>query len=852
MVNKDYIQFNSFSEVMKKNGEMDNKGITFINLEQGDVFISYRNLYIKALLALYYLQDKGILPGTELVFQIDDNETFIVYFWACIIGGIIPVPVSIGNNDEHKRKLFRILNILTKPSLISNIKTSSELLSFAKKNNLYDIASFQKQVILIEENNNVEHFGNSYNSNLGNIAFIQFSSGSTGHPKGVIVTHKNLLVNTKAVNIASQTNEDDNLLSWMPLTHDMGLICFHLSGVAAGANQFIMPTSLFIRRPVEWFEKANQYRATLLYSPNFGYKHFLTFLKKQKEKEWDLSCVRLVLNGAEPISASLCNDFLKEMSAYKLKRNSMFPVYGLAEATVGVSSPPVGEEFKTIKLDRSHLNVGDRILEIDSEENKDFMTFVSVGYPINWCNVRICNNEDKKLEDGVIGNIQLSGDNITSGYYNHKDNKGIFSSDGWLKTGDLGFIRDGRLVITGRAKDIIFINGQNYYPHDIESLAEEIDGIELGKIAVCGVYDKSTQNESVIAFVLYKGDMEQFGVLRNKLRNHIVSKVGVDIKRVIPIKRMSKTTSGKIERYKLRERFLNGEFDEVLEKIDAFRSETKADIKPVNDVEAMLLEICREEFNNKEIDVGSSFTEFGADSLIISKLHSRIEQIYPDKITVADLYSYSSIAQIARILLSKKRYLLEGIEFSEGYIKKQNQSSGSCSLRYIFPEHTFKRLIEITKVENICVFDVTAAFYVYLLSSLSNKQLLTIYILNNNESEIYPLKIDVSQFDSFNSLVRSIATYRTSNNKGIPLSDWTSIITRNESGIIIPLLSEGKSRNINISLIEKFDLVFTIQQEECKIGLLCEFNNHKLGSQDVKNLISSFVSIISYATDESK
>lgn len=235
--------------VFEQRKNTENKGITFIDGGNTEVFLSYGQLYNSSLKALHNLQEMGLKPGNELVFQIDSNRTFIIVFWACILGGIIPVPLSVGQNEEHKKKLFNIWPVLNNPYLVihaDNLKRLTELAEKDYENLFADIAGriINETVVLAEGPD-----GKIHDVKENDIAFIQFSSGSTGNPKGVMVTHKNLVTNINAISKAGSYTTNDAMISWMPLTHDMGLIGFHLNPLFAGMNQYLIPTNLFIRRP---------------------------------------------------------------------------------------------------------------------------------------------------------------------------------------------------------------------------------------------------------------------------------------------------------------------------------------------------------------------------------------------------------------------------------------------------------------------------------------------------------------------------------------------------------------------------------------------------------------------------
>lgn len=648
--------YNTLTELIISRKNEEQKGITFILGDTEEIFVSYKALYYTSLNLLYDLQTAGYKPGDEVMFQIDDNQRFIYSFWACILGGMIPVPVTTGTNDEHKLKLFKIWDILNNPRIIATADFLEKLGVFAEKNDLAEqIGIIRKRATYVEESIRTENYGKVYAPQPDDIAFIQFSSGSTGDPKGVVITHNNVLINLHSVIRWAHIDSNDAGLNWMPLTHDMGLIGTHIKDVIACINQYNIQTSLFIRHPSLWIQKASEHKVTLLYSPNFGYKHFLKFFQPDIKKDWDLTNVRLIYNGAEPISMDLCNEFLDKMCEYGLKRTAMHPVYGLAEGTIAVTFPKPGEEFVSHTLNRNHLKIGETVTDM-AKEDKNAITFIDVGYPIYNCNVRICDEENNDLGENKIGYIQIRGGNVTSGYYNNKTATGqVISPDGWLNTGDLGFMRSRRLTITGRAKDVIFIAGQNYYSHDIEHIAECVEGIEPGKIAVVGVFNERLKCDELVLFVMFRQKAESFIPTVLSLKRVINQKVGIEVSEVIPVKNIPKTTSGKVQRYRLRENYINGEYDLLKHEIHALMAEEfdrRIIEPPGNAIEKELVNIWSEILNNKYVGTRDNFFELGGDSLRITQLISRIWDTFGINLDHAVLFDNPEIVKLAAIIES--------------------------------------------------------------------------------------------------------------------------------------------------------------------------------------------------------
>src|SRR5262245_24450234 len=487
------------------------RSVTYLEGENAERVVGYGELYERALGILFHLQKLGAKPGDKLIIYLANNEQFLDAFWAGMLGGIVPVPVALGISDEHKHKLLRIAKKLGRPFIYTDKKTLDRIGAFAGgagEQTTYD--NLASRSFFAEQVDDISKAGQVHAVKPDDTAFIQFSSGSTSEPKGIVLTHRNILTNTRGAGEASLWNENDTNLTWMPLTHDMGLIGMHIMMFAHRMQLNVMPTELFIRRPLLWMTFAARKGVTVTSSPNFGYRHYLKVLGDRSVADLDLSKLRLVYNGAEPISVELADEFMDRMAPANLKRTAMYPVYGLAEATLVVSFPqPPGEKYEWVSVDRHVLNVGAQPKPL-VREHPDALSIMAVGQPIPYSFVRIIDDADKELPDGHIGHILISGDNVTKGYYENPEANAKGFVDGWLRTGDLGMMKGGKLYITGRAKEIIFVNGQNYYPHDIESIAIRPEGMELGKVVAAGSRPTHGSTHDLITFVLHRMATPEF------------------------------------------------------------------------------------------------------------------------------------------------------------------------------------------------------------------------------------------------------------------------------------------------------------------------------------------------------
>lgn len=595
---------------------------------------------------LGFFQNHGIKIKDEVVINTKSNHKFLIAFWAAILGGMIPIPVAVGVGDEHKRKLLKILNRLKNPTLITDDKVQERLTSFIESNDEHTdlIDSIENSVINIESSQN----GQLYTSREEDIAFIQYSSGSTSEPKGITLTHKNLVTNISAIAKGLNLQSSDIGISWMPLTHDMGLIGTHMTLFSYGLSQIIMDTDLFIKKPLMWLQQTSKYRASILTSPNFGYKHLLKIHERRPLKDIDLSSVRLLINGAESISVSLCNEFLEKMKVFGLKKETMFPVYGLAEATLGVSFPETGKVFDFINLDRKSLiNEG---LCIESKSKNNEFLFMMHGKPIEDCDYRIVDDNGEEVPGNNVGNIVIKGDNVTKSIYQDKElSKNLYDKDGWLETGDCGAICNDQLIITGRKKELIIVNGQNYFPNDIEDVIIRGGSFDLGKIVAVGAINPEDTNDQLVVFVLYRSDLNTFKSIAEEIRRIVIQHLGIEIDYVIPIKKIPKTTSGKIQRTILSNNFIDGIYNDY---ISTTRRNAKTTYSPSDYLET-LIAITNDYSKEFEIKENDNLFEVGISSLTLSEIMMAIDEIYPDKINLDDIFDNPTLKELSKLLQTR-------------------------------------------------------------------------------------------------------------------------------------------------------------------------------------------------------
>ncbi len=624
------------------------RAVVHVSSSMDETRISYATLYTHALGLLGHLQQRGVEPGQYVILLFERNEPFLDSLWACLLGGIVPVPIASGTTAEHARRFEQVAKTLGNPVVVTTRQSLSRITGAAEPGTGEAPAPSVERIFL-DDIVELPEPGVPHDVREEDIAFVQFSSGSTSAPKGVLLTHRNLLANIYSIMESAGLTSEERGLSWMPLTHDMGLIGFHLTPLVLGATHYILATELFVRRPTSWLSLASEKGATLLCSPNFGYKHYLRAFKPEHAGELDLRAVRLIFNGAEPISAALAQEFTATLSHYGLGANVMYPVYGLAEASLAVTFSPAGRAIREVSVKRESLGLGHTI-ELAPRGAPNSASFVALGYPISACRVRICDDMGTRLGERQVGHIEIRGDSVCQGYYKQPaDDQMDFTPDGWLKTGDLGFFEQGELIVSGRAKDMLCINGMNYYPSDLEQLVHTSGRVEPDKVAVCGVYSQEAATDDVVVFVQFRGDLKDFVDTAHDLRAELSRRTGLEIAEVVPIHRIPKTTSGKVQRHLLAQRYAASEFAEVCEELAKLTVHDAAS----NELERELQRICTLFMHHKDIGVNDNLLELGESSLTLAMVYEQIEETWPDKLDITDLLDYPTIKELAAYLRTK-------------------------------------------------------------------------------------------------------------------------------------------------------------------------------------------------------
>jgi len=521
--------------------------------------LSYRELRAGAASVAAGLQQAGLQPAEPVAIMLPSGEEYFYSFFGVLMAGGIPVPVyppaRLSQLEDHMLRHARILGNCLAVTLI----TVPEATGVARL--LKSHVPTLKHIVTVAQLSSSGVAAETPVLHGGDIAFIQYTSGSTGNPKGVMLTHANLLANIRAMGRFIEATSEDVFVSWLPLYHDMGLIGAWLGSLYYAMLLVVMPPLSFLARPERWLWTIHRYRGTLAASPNFGYEYCSKRLQDEDLEGLDLSSWRAAFNGAEAISPETLQEFEARFLPYGFHAEAMMPVYGLAESSVGLVFPPLRRGPLVDRIDRgTFMDSGQAIPAADSADNA--LYFVSSGSPLPGHQVRIVDATGHELPEGREGRLEFRGPSTTSGYYRDSENtRKLFRKD-WLDSGDLAYISRGEIYITGRIKDVIIRAGRNIYPHELEEAVGNIPGIRTGRVAAFGSKDSRTATERLIVLAeTHSKDSAERERLRTEINSLATDLVGAPPDDVVlaPPGTVLKTSSGKIRRAASREVYEKGE-----------------------------------------------------------------------------------------------------------------------------------------------------------------------------------------------------------------------------------------------------------------------------------------------------
>jgi fatty-acyl-CoA synthase len=532
----------------------------FIGYGAEERYFTYRQLYAEARLRAAHLGKLGLKKGDRLALMMIESHEFVLSFLGCVLAGIIPAPVpppmTTKGGESYIATVARIIDDAGAKVLLTT-ETSKPFAQQALQSTSGSTSLVTPDTVFANEPPPFH----PPDVHPDDICFLQYTSGSTTSPRGVMVTHANLMVNIAGFlgPHGMKVGPDDLGVSWLPLYHDMGLIGFILAPLIYIGPVVILPTTSFARDPRIWLRTIHKYRATITCAPNFAYAQVVKRLRDQDLETLDLSCLRVTGCGAEPIQASTLQGFAERLAPTGFRPESFLPCYGLAESTVAISIHSQGAPLRIERIDAEELKHGRAIPATDN--NGRVSEVVSCGFPFPDHQLVIVNDEGAILPEREIGEIVVKGPSVAAGYFGNPEATAATWRDGWLYTGDRGYLADGELFICGRSKELIIIRGANYYPQDIEWVVRELPGIKRGNVAAIGVNEAGEERLVIIA----ESDPREGEDPRLAIATRIQETVGLAVYRVVlvPVGTLMRTTSGKLQRRKMKQLYEQGELQEL-------------------------------------------------------------------------------------------------------------------------------------------------------------------------------------------------------------------------------------------------------------------------------------------------
>jgi fatty-acyl-CoA synthase len=514
----------------------------------GEQIISYGQLFNNALAVAKGLAALGLKPGETVAVMLPTSEAFFYAFFGILFAGGIPVPIyppfRPSQIEEYAKREAKILQNAEVRFLI----TFQQAQAISKLLKIFIVSL--KEVVTVDSLIHTKGSVPEVNIDEDDPAMIQYTSGSTGAPKGVLLTHRNLLANIRAYGKALELSSRDVVVSWLPLYHDMGLIGAWFGSLYYGTPLTILSPLLFLVRPERWLWAIHYHRGSISAGPNFAYELCVRKITDASIEGLDLSSWRLALNGAEAIYPKTIRAFTERFSKYGFRAETLFPVYGLAECSVALTFPALGSRPQFDKISRNDFERSQQATPVAKTE-KDYLEFVGCGKPLPGHEIRIMNENNEPLEARKIGHLQFKGPSAMRGYYHNQEATKAVYHDGWWDTGDFAYIADNNLFITGRKKDIIIKAGRNLYPAEIEELSMQVQGIRKGCVIAFGVTDPERGTEKLI---LVAETRETNAAKRNRIIKKI-NEVMMETLDIAPDQtilvdpgKIPKTSSGKLRR----------------------------------------------------------------------------------------------------------------------------------------------------------------------------------------------------------------------------------------------------------------------------------------------------------------
>lgn len=589
------------------------------------------------------IMSKGILErcekGDRLIIQLDQGQDYVIVFLSCLYSGVVPVPLYPGRKKEVQDRVEKIMrNSDASLSIVDSKQASSQNSEFS--------------YLTVSELNNLSSYSTkdvSDNSNGSPLAYLQYSSGSTSDPKGIKISHSNILANVRMITESAAVTTDDVVVSWLPLYHDLGLVNTLLMPIFAGCPSIIATPQSFARDPMSWLLMISEFGGTISGAPNSAYEACSQIESKNQAEKLSLKSWRVAFNGAEPISRETLLEFTSRFKRYGFKDSAFFPAYGMAEATVFVS----GGHWHTSDVD----NIQDK--NIDSDLWSNIHRTVPCGIA-NTEEVIIVNDDFREQNNCCPGEIWIKGHHVSEGYYQPETDTGFgaYTSTGigpYFRTGDRGVIVSNKLYVLGRLKELIILNGRNIYPSDVESIVTKaLTSMQhRGRVAVVAKHFKASEAPMLIIEVKKSGGADYYKNLSNLAYNAVYDAINVVLSEIVFVPRgtIKVTSSGKTRRLEIAKRLRNGELD--AKRIVYLPEDIENRSSKESNLENILSKIVYDELGQQRLHAHQNLFSAGASSINIVAIVSRINDELGVDISAHDVFAFPTIGQLASRIVAE-------------------------------------------------------------------------------------------------------------------------------------------------------------------------------------------------------
>jgi fatty-acyl-CoA synthase len=541
------------------------RGVTGLNFYSGrgalEVVQPYAELRRQALSTARKLLSSGLKRMDRVAIVAETGADFMVTFFACQYAGLVPCPVPysmyIGGKEAYVARIAGMLSaahahaIITPADMLDSVQAGADAAGVAL------VLTHDEVNALPESMTKLQGFG------VDDVAYIQYSSGSTSAPKGVLISQRAIIANALGMHVdGMKLRPDDRAFSWLPLYHDMGLVGFCLAPMLAQTSVDYLATTAFARRPALWLKLMAENRSTISFSPTFGYDLAARRINGEAVA-LDLSAWRIAGIGGDMVRPDVLKAFAQTLSVSRFNPRAFLPSYGMAESTLAISFAGADLPVRVDRVQRDAIRTQQKAVPMVNGDDQEARSFVICGKPIAGHVIEVRNEAGQSLAEREIGRIFVSGPSLMSSYFNNEEATAeTIGADGFLDTGDMGYLLHGEIVITGRAKDLILHNGRNIWPQDIEWSAEQLPALKSGDVAAFAIEGSDGDDEVVVLVECRSTDVSAQEALRRDVAKVVHQSAGVDCSIILVAPRsLPFTSSGKLSRSGARQKYLAGEIE---------------------------------------------------------------------------------------------------------------------------------------------------------------------------------------------------------------------------------------------------------------------------------------------------